>query len=343
MPGQHIVQGSSDLWVESGAQAERSLNTGWTLDQYINSTGGLTSNGSPSTATAFLSTGDGTTGSGNGFYALGRRLRVVHTGGTFYGAVGNASLAGGQTTITVAMPEGGTTSLSTTAITSAAVGPLYPAGVLPNHFEPIFESPYRLWVVSSCPESVDTNKRSVAGTGTVAVANYGVNLDTGATAGSAARKWCAIDGGLTASDISDFRYAKFRMMNLSSSSGNTTMYLGVFENPIGTFGSTIRGYSFLYDTSTATTWYGFISDGTAVTTVNLAVNAALNTMFDLSMKFDGTTVRWFINGSAVGSSTGNLPSGTAVNYDAATIYLDNKSSTGVKTIYYMTMAAAFQP
>ena len=76
----------------------------------------------PSTATAFLSTGDGTTGSGNGFYALGREARVIHTGGTAYAIVSAASLAAGETTVTLGtFLAGGTTSLSTTAITSAAV------------------------------------------------------------------------------------------------------------------------------------------------------------------------------------------------------------------------------
>lgn len=125
-PGLWLVQGSSDLWTNAGSQAERSLIAGWAADQYINSTGGFTSNAQPSTATAFLSTGDGTTGSGNSFYTLGRVIRVVHTGGTAYGVVTAASLAGGQTTVTVGgWQPAGTTSLSTTSITSASVGPLY--------------------------------------------------------------------------------------------------------------------------------------------------------------------------------------------------------------------------
>ena len=121
-PGQHLVAGSSDLWTNSGSQAERALNSGWILDNYINSTGGYATNAQPSTAVAFLSTGDGTTGSGNSFYALGRTVRVVHTGGTAYGRISASALAGGQTTVTLGtFYNGGTTSLSTTAITSAAV------------------------------------------------------------------------------------------------------------------------------------------------------------------------------------------------------------------------------
>ena len=122
MPGQHIVQASSEAWPESGAQAERSLNTGWALDQVINSTGGLTTNAGPSSGTAYLSTGDGTTGTGNSFYAIGRTARVVHTGGTAYARVSVATLSSSQTTVTLdTFYAGGTTSLSTVSITSAAV------------------------------------------------------------------------------------------------------------------------------------------------------------------------------------------------------------------------------
>lgn len=123
MPGQYVVAGGSEAWPESGAQAERALNTGWVLDNSgISSTGGVVNGAGPSTATAFLSTGDGTTGSGNGFYALGRIARIIHTGGTAYANVSAASLAAGQTTVTLGtFLAGGTTSLSTVAITSAAV------------------------------------------------------------------------------------------------------------------------------------------------------------------------------------------------------------------------------
>lgn len=125
MPGQWIVVASSEAWPEAGAQAERALNTGWILDNAsFSSTGGVVTGAGPSTATAFLSTGDGTTGSGNGFYALGREARVIHTGGTAYANVSAAaySTTTTQTTVTLGtFLAGGTTSLSTTAITTAAV------------------------------------------------------------------------------------------------------------------------------------------------------------------------------------------------------------------------------
>ena len=127
-PGQWLVQGSSDLWTNAGSQAERALNLGWIRDQLINSTGGFTTNATPSTAAAFISTGDGTTGSGNSFYALGRRIWVNHGGASTdntYAEISAAALAGGQTTVTIANITNGATALSTSAITSAAVGPTY--------------------------------------------------------------------------------------------------------------------------------------------------------------------------------------------------------------------------
>lgn len=123
MAGLSIAAPSSDAWAEMGAQAERALNTGWMPDQVITSTGGFSTLAAPSTSTAFLSSGDGTTGSGNGFWALGRTARVVHTGGTAYARISAAAYSTTtlQTTVTLGtFLAGGTTSLSTAAITSAA-------------------------------------------------------------------------------------------------------------------------------------------------------------------------------------------------------------------------------
>ena len=123
MAGPAIAAPSSDAWAAMGSQAEQALATGWILDQAISSTGGLSTVAAPSTSTAFLSTGDGSTGSGNGFWAMGRLARVVHTGGTAYGRVSAAaySTTALQTTVTLGtFLAGGTTSLSTTAITTAA-------------------------------------------------------------------------------------------------------------------------------------------------------------------------------------------------------------------------------
>ena len=131
-PGLYTVQASSEAWPNSGSQAERGLTEGWLLDVVLNSTGGEVANVSPSTATAFLSSGNGTTG-GTGFYAVARRCRVAHAGGTSYGEVTAASFAAGETTVTFGEITSGATALSTTTISSAAVsagytgtdGPLY--------------------------------------------------------------------------------------------------------------------------------------------------------------------------------------------------------------------------
>src|SRR5687768_261654 len=123
MAGQHIAQGSSDAWPEMGAQAERSLNTGWILDQAVNSTGAFTCLCSPSSSGyIFSSSGDGTTGSGNGYYALGRRARVIQDSTTFYSFIASASVAAGVTT--VGLSSGAATGALSTglALTSVAVG-----------------------------------------------------------------------------------------------------------------------------------------------------------------------------------------------------------------------------
>lgn len=119
-PGPYTVQASSEAWPNAGSQAERGLAIGWIFDQTLNSTGGEATNCSPSTATAFLSSGDGTTGSGSSFYALTRKLRVIHAGGTAYCRVTAASYAAPVTTVTVGDFQSGTTSLSTASITSVA-------------------------------------------------------------------------------------------------------------------------------------------------------------------------------------------------------------------------------
>src|SRR5438105_1197313 len=103
MAGQALAASSSQAWAGMGSQAETALNSGWILDQTITSTGGFNTAAAPSTATAFLSSGDGTTGSGNGFWALGRPTKVVHTGGTAYAQVTAASYGAPVTTVTLGL------------------------------------------------------------------------------------------------------------------------------------------------------------------------------------------------------------------------------------------------
>src|SRR5512143_3233986 len=101
MSGLSIAAASSQAWAAMGSQAEVALNSGWIADQTITSTGGFNTAAAPSTATAFLSSGDGTTCSGNGFWAVGRAAKVVHTGGTAVALVSAASYAAPVTTVTL--------------------------------------------------------------------------------------------------------------------------------------------------------------------------------------------------------------------------------------------------
>lgn len=126
MPGLAIVQASSEAWPENGAQAERALNTGWILDQRVDGAGGFVTNTSPtSSGLTFQSSGDGTTGSGNGLYTVGRPVRVLQSGSSAYAKVSSASVALGVTTVILGnFSTNASTALSTGAVTSAAVGPM---------------------------------------------------------------------------------------------------------------------------------------------------------------------------------------------------------------------------
>jgi hypothetical protein len=121
MPGLPIVQPSSQGWASVGAMWSTSLNEGWIPDVRLGSTGGFTAPVSPtSSAGSFTSTGDGSTGTGNGLYTPGRAVRVVQGGTARYATVFTASFGGGITTVRLA-----TDALTTGAITSAAVGPAF--------------------------------------------------------------------------------------------------------------------------------------------------------------------------------------------------------------------------
>lgn len=163
MPGQWVVVASSEAWPEAGAQAERALNTGWILDNAsFTSTGGVSSNVSPSTFAAFLSSGDGTTGSGNGYYAIGRRLRVVHGGAstdTTYCEVSAAAYGAPVTTVTIARITSGATALSTAAVASAAAGPVWTSSTDGR-------SPFPAVISLSSGSALDPAVRFGASTGT---------------------------------------------------------------------------------------------------------------------------------------------------------------------------------
>jgi len=102
MPGLPSVQASSDAYATIPTQFSTSLNEGWIPDVTIGATGNMVSNTSPtSSGYTISSSGDGTTGSGNGFYAIGRAVRLVQGATKVYGWVGSASFLGGITTISL--------------------------------------------------------------------------------------------------------------------------------------------------------------------------------------------------------------------------------------------------
>ena len=123
MPGLPSVQSSTQGWASVGSMWSTSLNEAWLPEWKVGSTGGFTVPCSPSSSGyIFSSSGDGTTGSGNGFYALGRAVRVVQGASTIYGPVATASVAAGVTTVGLSSSLA-TAALSTaTAFTSVAVG-----------------------------------------------------------------------------------------------------------------------------------------------------------------------------------------------------------------------------
>ncbi|MCR4338329.1 MAG: hypothetical protein NUW01_00420 [Gemmatimonadaceae bacterium] len=123
MPGLPSVAASSQAWASVGSMWSTSLNEAWLPEWVVGSTGGFTVPCEPSSSGyIFSSSGDGTTGSGNSFYALGRAVRIVQGASTIYGPVASASVAVGVTTVGLSSSLA-TAALSTaTAFTSVAVG-----------------------------------------------------------------------------------------------------------------------------------------------------------------------------------------------------------------------------
>jgi hypothetical protein len=133
MPGLAVTQQSSAAYAEMGAQAERALNTGWILDQRPDGAGGFITNASPtSSGLTFVSTGDGTP-----IYIIGRVIRVIQAAQTAVCTVGQSSFSGGITNVFLnqfSTAAGLSTTLSTGAITSAAVGEFFPQSTANNTF-----------------------------------------------------------------------------------------------------------------------------------------------------------------------------------------------------------------
>ena len=122
------VQGSSNAYASVPNQYADALGSGWILDQRLaTSTGGFVTNTSPtSSGLTFTSSGDGTTGTGTAFYAIGRPVRVLQSGSSAYAKVASASVSLGITTVTLSgFSTNWSTALSTGAITSAAVAPVF--------------------------------------------------------------------------------------------------------------------------------------------------------------------------------------------------------------------------
>ena len=126
MPGLPSVAASSQAWASVGSMWSTSLNEGWLPEWKVGSTGGFTVPCSPSSSGyIFYSTGDGTTGaSGNSFYALGRKARVVQGSTTFMSFVATALASSGLTVVGLSSGSmAPTAGLSTGVVfTSVAVG-----------------------------------------------------------------------------------------------------------------------------------------------------------------------------------------------------------------------------
>src|SRR5712692_2713063 len=103
MAGPATVQNSSQGFATIPNQYATALAGGWVLDQRLDSassTGGFVVNCSPSSSGgSFSSTGDGSTGTGNGFYAIGRPMRAVQGATTLYAPITAATFSAGITTV----------------------------------------------------------------------------------------------------------------------------------------------------------------------------------------------------------------------------------------------------
>lgn len=120
MAGLDPVELDTDAWATGANQALNALNDGFIPDQTLtNATGVLTTNATFATSTTFTVAGDQTA-----FYVAGRRLKIVHAGGTTYCEVAS-SVFGALTTVTIGTITSGPATM-TGPITSVAVGPLVP-------------------------------------------------------------------------------------------------------------------------------------------------------------------------------------------------------------------------
>lgn len=125
--GLYVIPAGADAWATYVDQAVTALNDGWVLDQTgADATGALTTRATWASATTFTLVGDQTT-----TYVPGRRLRIVHGGGTSYTEVGTSAF-GATTTVTIGAVNSGPTTM-TNPITSVAFAIAYPSMTIGNY------------------------------------------------------------------------------------------------------------------------------------------------------------------------------------------------------------------
>jgi len=117
--GLYVIPAGADAWATYIDQPITALNDGFILDQAgVDATGALNTVAVFASATSFTVPGDQTT-----VYVPGRKLRIVHAGGTSYCEV-LSSVFGATTTVTITNATAGPATI-TTPVTSVAFGPTY--------------------------------------------------------------------------------------------------------------------------------------------------------------------------------------------------------------------------
>lgn len=114
-------QAGDDAWQSFVDAVFDAADEGFFRDETgSNTTGALTTNATYASATTFTVTGDATT-----IYVVGRRIRIVHGGGTSFGRVLASSFSSPSTTVTIGNVTSGPVTM-TTPITSVAISLFMP-------------------------------------------------------------------------------------------------------------------------------------------------------------------------------------------------------------------------
>ena len=139
--GLHEWVSDIDAWATYLNQTVKAINDGFVLDQSgADATGVLTTRATYATTTTFTVAGDATA-----FYVAGRRLRIVHAGGTTYCSVTSSAFAAGVTTVTIGTITQGPATM-TTPITSMAVSPVF-TGNAGNIAAGVVEDDVKKWAL----------------------------------------------------------------------------------------------------------------------------------------------------------------------------------------------------